>query len=148
MAVSDREKIITLWSVFLFGTLFHTQLGLMPLFYGESVAMTGTKGVASVSDLWLMLGFFVLPMMAIVGTALINSKRYKVIHFGLTIFYSVMNLLHVVLDLLVKPIAWYQIALMVILLAIGILLNAVAFKWMQERFDRRNSRKQLPSAHI
>jgi hypothetical protein len=30
-------KIIALWTVFLLGTLFHTQLALMPLFHGLSV---------------------------------------------------------------------------------------------------------------
>ncbi len=143
MTINNQEKIIALWSVFLFGTIFHTQLGLMPLFYGENVALPGTYGVTNVSHLWLMLGFFVLPMIAIVATAFTSSKRYRVIHFGLTIFYSVMNFLHVVLDLLVKPIAWYQIALMVILFAVGILLNVVAFQWMQERFNHKQPRQLL-----
>ena len=145
MAISNQEKIVTLWSVFLFGIIFHTQLGLMPLFYGESVAMSGTSGVANVSHLWLMLGFFVLPAIAIVATTFTNSKRYRTIHFGLTIFYSVINFLHVVLDLLVKPIAWYQIALTIILFTVGILLNVVAFQWMQEHFNYKKLRKQLPS---
>lgn len=148
MAVNHQEKIIALWSVFLFGTIFHTQLGLMPLFYGESVAMSGTKGVTNVSDLWLMLGFFVLPMIAIVATAFNNSKRYRFLHFGLTIFYSVMNFLHIVLDLLVKPVAWYQIALMVMLFIVGVLLNLVAFQWRQEHFNHKQPREQLPSPHL
>lgn len=148
MTVNNQEKIIALWSVFLFGTIFHTQLGLMPLFYGESVAMPGTNGVTNVSHLWLMLGFFVLPMIAIVATAFINSKRYRIIHFGLTILYSVMNFLHIVLDLLVKPIAWYQIALMVILFIVGILLNVVAFQWMQAHFNHKKPRKQLLSPDL
>ncbi|PSB01984.1 hypothetical protein [Merismopedia glauca] len=145
MALNNQGKIIVLWSVFLFGILFHTQLGLMPLFYGESVAMSGTKGVANVFDLWLMLGFFALPMIAIVGTAFINSKRYKVIHFGLTLFYLVMNFLHVIFDLLVKPIAWYQITLMVIVLIVGILLNLLAFQWMRENVKYKQQGKQLLS---
>jgi hypothetical protein len=148
MTINYQEKIIALWGVFLFGTIFHTELGLMPLFYGGNVAMSGTNGVTNVSHLWLMLGFFVLPMIAIVTTAFTNSKRYRVIHFGLTIFYSVMNFLHVVFDLLVKPIAWYQIALMVILFAVGILLNIVAFRWMRSHFSHRQPRKQLLSPHL
>lgn len=148
MTINHQEKIIALWSVFLFGTIFHTQLGLMPLFYGESVAMSGTNGVTNVAHLWLMLGFFVLPMIAIVATAFTNSKRYRVIHFGLTVFYSIMNFFHVVFDLLVKPIAWYQIALMVILFAVGILLNIVAFQWMRSHFSHRQPRKQLLSPHL
>jgi hypothetical protein len=133
MTVNYREKIIALWTVFLLGTLFHTQLGLMPLFHGLSVVES--QKATTMSDIsgimWLMLGFFVLPMLAITATAFMDSKRYRVIHFGLTVFYSIMNLLHVVLDLLVQPIFWYQIALMVLLFGIGLLLNVVAFQWMR-----------------
>lgn len=31
-------KILVLWNVFLLGLLFHTDLGLMPLFHGLDVA--------------------------------------------------------------------------------------------------------------
>jgi hypothetical protein len=133
MAVNYREKIIALWTVFLLGTLFHTQLGLMPLFHGlpvaESQRSTNLSDISGI--MWLMLGFFVLPMLAIMMTAFADSKRYRVIHFGLTIFYSVMNLLHLVLDLFVQPVLGYQIALIGILFVIGLILNFVAFHWMR-----------------
>jgi hypothetical protein len=35
--INYRGKIIALWTVFLLGKLFHTQLGLMPLFHGLNV---------------------------------------------------------------------------------------------------------------
>jgi hypothetical protein len=134
MAVSHREKIITLWAVFLLGTLFHTQLGLMPLFHNQSVAIPDAHATDNIDwILWLMLGFFVVPMIAMIGLLFDDSKRDRKLHFGVTIFYSVMNLAHIVADLLVKPIAWYQIVLMVLLFLIGLLLNLVAFQWMQGR---------------
>lgn len=133
MAVNYQGKIITLWIVFLLGILFHAQLGLMPLFHNESIVTSDTHGTGIARILWLMLGFFVVPMIAIIATLFAGSKRYRQFHFGITIFYSIMNLLHVVADLLVQPIAWYQIALMIGLLLIGFLLNLVAFQWMQER---------------
>ncbi|PSB34920.1 hypothetical protein [Stenomitos frigidus] len=134
MTVNHREKIITLWAVFLLGTLFHTQLGLMPLFHNQSVAISEAHGGGSIAwILWLMLGFFTVPMMAIIATLFTDSKRYRKLHFGVTIFYSVMNLAHVIADSLVQPIAWHQIALMVLLFAIGLLLNLVSFQWMQAR---------------
>ncbi|KOP26724.1 hypothetical protein AMR41_08880 [Hapalosiphon sp. MRB220] len=133
MAVNYRERIITLWSAFLLGTLFHTQLGLIPLFHGlpviESQKATTIYDISAI--MWLMLGFFVLPMLAMILTAFIDSKRYRRIHFGLTVFYSIMNLLHVLLDLFVQPVLWYQIALMVFLLLVGLLLNFTAFQWIQ-----------------
>lgn len=125
-----QNKIITLWGTFLLGTLFHTQLGLMPLFHGQSVAYSHDTGDIS-WILWLMLLFFILPMFAMIGVLFTQSKRFRVGHFGLTVFYSVMNFIHTTADLSVTPIAWYQISLMVILFVIGLLLNIVSFQWMQ-----------------
>ncbi|OKH23103.1 hypothetical protein NIES1031_18530 [Chroogloeocystis siderophila 5.2 s.c.1] len=132
MKISYQEKIIALWTVFLLGTLFHTQLGLMPLFHGQDIAITDVHNTTNIAYiLWGMLGFFILPMFAIIVLAFNDSKRYRVIHFGLTIFYTFLNFLHVVLDLTVTPIAWYQIALMVVLLFIGLLLNVVSWQWLK-----------------
>lgn len=133
MAGSYREKIITLWAVFLLGTLFHTQLGLMPLFHNQSVATSDAPGTINIAWIfWLMLGFFVVPMLAMMVPLFTDSKRYRKLHFGITVFYSVMNLFHIIADLLVKPIAWYQITLMVMLFLIGLLLNLVSMQWMKE----------------
>jgi ABC-type spermidine/putrescine transport system permease subunit II len=130
--ISYQEKIIALWTVFLLGTLFHTQLGLMPLFHGQDIAIADVHNTTNIAYiLWGMLGFFILPMFAIIVLAFNDSKRYRVIHFGLTIFYTFLNFLHVVLDLTVTPIAWYQIALMVVLLFIGLLLNVVSWQWLK-----------------
>ncbi|NJM72737.1 MAG: hypothetical protein HC862_22785 [Scytonema sp. RU_4_4] len=135
-----QQKIIVLWNVFLLGTLFHTQLGLMPLFHGISVTIPSSHAHNTTDIsliLWLMLLFFVLPMITMIATAFINSRRYRMTHFGLTIFYSFMNFLHVVMDLGVQPIVWSQISLMVILFLVGLLLNIVSFQWMQEGANRK-----------
>lgn len=132
MSTNYPERINALWTVFLLGTLFHTDLGLMPLFHGQTVALSDTH--AKVSEiLWLMLVFFTLPTIAIIATTFTHSKRYRVIHFGLTTLYSVLNFLHVVLDLMVKPIVWYQIALMIFLFGVGLLLNWVSWQWVKVR---------------
>lgn len=135
---SDYQgKIIALWTVFLLGTLFHTQLALMPIFHGIDVAIMGHhhQEMATIAEitpiLWGMLLFFTLPILAIVATAFYSFKRYRLFHFGLTVVYTVLNFLHVTMDLLVTPIAWYQIVLMILLFFIGILLNLVAYQWLR-----------------
>ncbi|MBE9205534.1 hypothetical protein IQ244_03220 [Nostoc sp. LEGE 06077] len=147
MMVNYRERIIALWTAFLLGILFHTQLGLMPLFHGLSVAES--QHASQLSDIsiimWLMLGFFVIPMFAIISTSFANSKRDRVLHFALTVFYSVMNLLHLVADLFVQPILWYQITLMVILFLIGLLLNLVSFQWMKAQPKSHKPQPRLTS---
>lgn len=143
MAVSHQQKIITLWAVFLLGILFHTQLGLIPLFHNQSVAISDSHETGSIAwILWSMLGFFVVPMMAMIVTLFDDSKRYRKLHFGVTVFYSVVNFFHIVADLLVKPIAWYQIALIFMLFIIGLLLNLVSFRWMQERSNDKLLRER------
>nr|WP_228014569.1 hypothetical protein [Fortiea sp. LEGE XX443] len=144
-----QERIIALWTAFLLGTLFHTQLGLMPLFHGLSVGES--QPASKITDIsgimWLMLGFFVLPILVIIATAFTNSKRYRLFHFALTVFYSIMNLLHVIADLFVQPILWYQITLMVILFLIGLLLNIVSFQWMQLQSRSHKPQPKLTSPH-
>jgi hypothetical protein len=149
MIVNYQERIIALWTAFLLGTLFHTELGLMPLFHGLSVAES--QPASKVSDIstimWLMLGFFTLPILAIIATAFTEAKRYRVFHFALTVVYSILNFFHIVADLLVQPILWYQIALMVILFLIGLLLNLVSFQWMKTQYRNNKPQPKLTSPH-
>ncbi|WP_414752839.1 hypothetical protein [Anabaena sp. CCY 9910] len=149
MPTNYPTKIAILWIVFLLGTLFHTQLGLMPLFHGlsviESQKATNINEISGI--MWLMLGFFVLPMLAIIGNIFIENKRYRLVHFGLTIIYSVLNFIHLVLDLLLPQIIWYQITLMVLLFLIGLLLNLVAFQWMKSPPKNNHSPERLTSTY-
>jgi hypothetical protein len=147
MSLSNQGKIISLWAVFLFGTVFHTQLAVIPILYGQNVTMPNYHGAAPVTDLWLMLGFFSLPMMAIVATVLTESNGYRKAHFYLTIFYTIMNFLHVALDLMVTPIAWHQIALMVLLFINGVLLNVISYQWMQEPLGEIEWMRKWISSH-
>jgi hypothetical protein len=131
---SNYEKIIVLWMFFLLGLLFHTQLGLMPLFHGLGVADSQAKTMAEIAPImWLMLGFFVLPMAAIVETLLFDSRRYRRFHFGFSIIYSILNFAHLVSDLVVQPIIWYQIVLVSILFVLGLLINRISWEWIQQK---------------
>jgi hypothetical protein len=154
MAISIQNKpgfvvqIFALWSVFLFGTIFHTQLGLIPLFHGLDVLAAHGHVATDIGEisqiLWLMLGFFMLPLLAIIALCFFNGRRFRIGHFWLTVFYSVMNLAHLVVDLTIQPIAWYQIALMAFLFLNGLILNVVAYQWIQ---DIRLHQHRFQSAH-
>jgi hypothetical protein len=131
MDLSLQVQIIALWAVFLFGMVFHSQLAMMPMLYGQDVAMPNSSGKMPDSHPWLMLGFYAIPMIAIAATTITAAQPYRIIHFGLTVVYTLMNFTHAAMDLGVKPIEWYQIALMIIVFINGILLNIIAFQWMQ-----------------
>jgi hypothetical protein len=146
MTIHPQQKIVVLWIVFLLGLLFHTQLGLMPLFHGLSVAESQAKSLVQVAPIfWLMLAFFAVPMGAIAATLFFDSKPYRRFHFGLTLVFTVLNLAHLVADATVPPIAGYQVALMGVLLGIGGLLNLVSFQWMRQRGNFEQYREQVLS---
>jgi hypothetical protein len=129
MKPNYAHQIIALWTVFLLALLFHTDLGLMPLFHGQNIAHAHDQQDIS-WILWLMLAFFIPPLLAIILPTFTDHHHYRVFHFWLTVIYSILNFAHLVADLLVSPIAWYQIALMTITFLIGLLLNLVAHRWM------------------
>ncbi|PZU96826.1 MAG: hypothetical protein DCF32_21365 [Leptolyngbya sp.] len=145
---SFAVKIIALWTVFLLGTVFHTQLALIPLFHGLSVLAPHGQVATDISEisnvLWLMLAFFIIPLIAITSTCLFNSRRYRAGHFWVTVVYSLLNLAHLVIDLTIPPIAWYQIALMAFLFLIGLVLNLVAYQWVKAPHGYSD---RLQSAH-
>jgi hypothetical protein len=135
------NQIITLWIAFLLALLFHTELGLMPLFHGQNIAYShDTQNITWI--LWLMLAFFVPPLFAIILPTFTDSKSYRIGHFWLTILYSILNFAHLIADLSVTPIEWYQIALMTILLLVGIMLNLISYRWMMH-YDREKLAKIL-----
>lgn len=135
-------QIIALWSVFLFGTIFHTQLALIPLFHGLDVLAPHGHVATDISEitsvLWWMLLFFVLPMIAIMATCFFQSRRYRLIHFWMTVIYSALNIAHLAVDLTIPPIAWYQIALMALLVVVGLVLNVVAYQWVKQLHPHRH----------
>ncbi len=136
------NQISALWTAFLLALLFHTDLGLMPLFHGQNIAyFHDTQDISWV--LWLMLCFFVPPLCAIVLSTFTDRKSYRIGHFWLTVIYSLLNIAHLIADLLVTPIAWYQIALMTILVGIGMLLNLVAYRWMKHCRSLNRSNLEL-----
>lgn len=131
MSNNYPQKISALWTAFLLGTLFHTDLGLMPLFHGIPVEHSHATG--NLNEIFgFMLIFFVLPMLAIIASTFTQAKPYRTFHFGLTIVYSILNLGHLIADIVVLA-PWYQLVLMVILLLIGLLLNLVSFQWLKSR---------------
>ena len=134
-------QITALWTVFLLGLLFHTQLALIPLFHGIDVAESHTHEYLSLDAImWFMVLFFGLPLLAILGSVLCPSRRFRQLHFRLTLVYTVLNAIHLVMDIWVKA-PGYQLMLMVLLMGVGLLLNWVSYQWLRAAgHDRRGLR--------
>ncbi len=141
MKASYPLQIVTLWTIFLLGTLFHVQLGLMPLFHGLNVAVSQAKSLTEIMPVfWGMLIFFGLPLGAMVLAVFTDAKKVRQGHFWFTVVYSIFNLLHLAADLFVPPRVWPQVVLMLILFLVGLLLNRVAWLWWRHPHGKQLAR--------
>ena len=132
--MSNKAKVVTLWVIFLFGMTFHSLLAIMPLFWGQSIAMSPEQIAKNpmASSMWMVLFFFLLPMIITVVTLFIEAKWYKVTNFVLSILFTLMNIYHLTGHLGESPVDPRQIMLLTFVLISGILLNIVSFKWIKE----------------
>ena len=137
-------RLRSLWLSWLFAMLFHVDLGLMPLFHGISPQIESQIAASQLPGLFAtMLGYFLLPLLAVVGIAYACSnptsrrhpwrrRPWRRIHFGLSVIYSLSNLIHLVADILVPDSRGDQVALMGVMVAIGLLINREAWLWWRK----------------
>jgi len=129
-----------LWLAYLLAMLFHVQLGLMPLFHGLSAAIESQVPPERLPLLfWAMLVYFLIPLGALLLISYAPGpgappgqgwwRRWRPLHYGLSLVYSVTNIAHLVADIVVPDSRSDQVFLMVVLLAIGLLINREAWLW-------------------
>lgn len=140
--MNNRIKVIMLWGVFLFGMISHTLLAVMPVFWGQSVAMTQEQIAANpmAPMMWMMLFFFLFPMIMIVLTLSIEVKWCRITNLVLSLLFTLMNIWHLIGHLGESPVDSCQIVLLTFVLISGILLNIFSFRWMKKQGDQ-NVRK-------
>ncbi|MCT0198974.1 hypothetical protein KQ313_04700 [Synechococcus sp. CS-1325] len=140
-SINPALRLITLWIAWLLAMLFHVDLGLMPLFHGQSPEIHSHLPVGALP--WLfgaMLGYFLLPLIAIVliayaATAAAPALRWRPwrrIHFWFSVVYSITNGPHLLADLLVPDARFDQIVLMLALTVFGLLINREAWRWWRQ----------------
>jgi hypothetical protein len=139
-------RLRSLWLSWLLAMLFHVDLGLMPLFHGISPQIKGQVADSQLPGLFAtMLGYFLVPLAAVVGIAyacsnptkrqLTAPKRrhpWRRIHFGASVIYSLSNMVHLFADILVPDSRADQVVLMGVMVAIGLLINREAWLWWRK----------------
>jgi hypothetical protein len=140
--MNNRIKVIMLWGVFLFGMTFHTLLAIMPVFWGQSVAMTQEQIASNpmAPMMWMMLFFLLFPMITIVLTIFTEAKWCRITNFVLSLLFTLLNIWHLIGHLGESPVDPCQIVLLAFVLISGILLNIFSFRWMKKHGDQ-NVRK-------
>jgi hypothetical protein len=140
-SIHQALRLITLWIAWLLAMLFHVDLGLMPLFHGQSAEIHSHVQAGALPLLFgAMLGYFLLPLIAIVliayaATAAAPARRWQPwrrVHFWFSVVYSVTNLPHLLADILVPDARLDQILLMGVMAVFGLLINLEAWRWWRQ----------------
>ena len=140
--VDHALRLRSLWLCWFLAMLFHTQLGLMPLFHGISPAIESQVPAGRLPALyWGMLIYFLIPLAAYGliswGASAAEEQQprwrgWKRFHFWLSLVFSATNLLHLLADIVIPDSRSDQVALMVVLALIGLLINLEAWRWWRQ----------------
>jgi hypothetical protein len=140
-SIDRAQRLGSLWVTYLLAMIFHVDLGLMPLFHGLSPEIESHVNPARLPLIFgAMLVYFLIPVAAILLTAYAASdpehpdrwRPWRRIHFWISVVYTATNIPHLIADILVPDSRADQVALMVVLLLIGLLINVEGWQWWRE----------------
>jgi hypothetical protein len=139
--IDHALRLRSLWFCYLLAMLFHVDLGLMPLFHGLSPEIESQVPEARLPLVfWGMLLYFLIPLFSILLIAWSASdpegqahwRSWRRLHFWISVLYTATNIPHLIADILVPDSRSDQVLLMVVLLAIGLLINREAWRWWRQ----------------
>lgn len=149
-------RLRQLWTAYLLAMLFHVDLGLMPLFHGQSPEIESQVPRESLPGLfWAMLLYFLLPLLSLVLIAYADGsakganrrlwQRWRGVHFVLSVVYTITNIPHLIADILVPDSRGDQVFLMAVLLGLGLLINREAWLWWRRGRDGSGQSRSVPA---
>ncbi|MFO0014955.1 MAG: hypothetical protein ACK52U_00130 [Synechococcaceae cyanobacterium] len=141
--IDHALRLRSLWLCWFLAMLFHTELGLMPLFHGISPAIESHVPAQRLPLLyWGMLIYFLIPLAAYGAISWAASsptaaqpawRGWKRAHFWLSVVYTATNIPHLVADIVIPDSRGDQVALMVVLCLIGLLINGEGWRWWRQQ---------------
>jgi len=135
-AAVRAQRLRGLWLAWFLCLLFHTDLGLMPLFHGLSPEIESQVPPERLPVVfWAMLLYFLLPLLALLLTTYVEpaGRRWRWLLFGLGVAYTITNIAHLVVDVLIPDSRGDQVLLMAVMVLIGGLINREGWRWCQAR---------------
>jgi hypothetical protein len=133
------QRLSQLWLAWFLALLFHTDLGLMPLFHGRSPEIESHVDAAQLPLVfWAMLIYFLVPLLVLVlngyaATSHGGWRRWRWFHLGLGAVYTITNIAHMTVDILIPDSRADQVFLMAVMVVIGLLINVESWRWCRAR---------------
>jgi len=132
-----ESKIPNLWMLIAIGLFLHSFMYLLPLFYGESVAVLNPRENGLTYLTWLILICILLPMMMILILQLSQRPSVLWINFALSLPFLLLNVGHPFENLAVDQVAWDQVLLQIFIAISSIVLTLFSFKWARDSGNTR-----------
>ena len=138
LPIDHSQRLRSLWTAWFLCLLFHTDLGLMPLFHGLSPEIESHVAPERLPLVfWAMLVYFLVPLGAYVLTSYASSapgwRRWRWFQFGLSVVYTLTNVAHFLIDILIPDSRSDQVLLMAVMLLLGLLINAESWRWCRSK---------------
>jgi len=151
--IHHGQRLRDLWIAYLLAMLFHVELGLMPLFHGQTAQIESAVDPSRLSWVfWGMLIYFLIPLACLLlityastdGDQARRWRPWRRIHFWISIVYTGTNVPHLIADIVIPDSRSDQVFLMVILLLIGLLINREAWHWRRQPISPSAIRTAAP----
>jgi len=138
-SAAAAQRLSQLWLAWFLALLFHTDLGLMPLFHGRSPEIESHVDPAQLPLVfWAMLIYFLMPLLVLLlnsyaATSRGGWRRWRWFHLGLGAVYTITNIAHMTVDILIPDSRADQVFLMAVMVVIGLLINVESWRWCRAR---------------
>ena len=147
-----QSPLQSLWLAWFLCLLFHTDLGLMPLFHGLSPEIASQVPAQRLPLVfWAMLLYFLLPLLAwLLNSYAVSAaaagwaseagaaargwwRRWRWCQLGLSLLYTLTNFAHLLVDVLIPDSRSDQVLLMAVMVVLGLLINRESWRWCRSR---------------
>ncbi|MBV1915503.1 MAG: hypothetical protein KUG72_08955 [Pseudomonadales bacterium] len=144
--INYESKITNLWMLIFMGLLLHSFMYLLPLFYGESVAISNPRENGLTSLTWMILICNLLPMLMIFLLQLSEKTYMRWFNFYFSLPFLLLNLGHPFENMNIDPVPWDQVILQLFLAMTSIALTIFSYQWAKEKpVFNINNEQQLDS---
>ena len=153
-------RLRSLWLGWLLALVFHVNLGLMTLFHGLSPQIESQVAPSQLPLVFGgMLAYFLVPLAAVVVIAYASSsptsptsasplawlRPWQRFHLGLSVVYTVTNVGHLIADIVIPDSRPDQVALMLVMVVLGLLINREAWLWWRQQPRRQQPNPRRPN---
>lgn len=125
-------KISHLWFVIIFGSIVHTMLSMMPLFFGQSIGSEGASEGDIAGALLFVLTMFLIPLMLVVLIQIIEAAWLCYANLTFAILFLFLNVMHPMELFEAETFDWVQFILMVFIALSNLVLCHQAWQWVKE----------------